>query len=80
MRGAAVARYERMAAPRKTLVTAGCGAKRSQARNGINGRGPRSGRDTVYAGFELDPAQRSTYEERPLKGGGQKAHAWLYTA
>ena len=37
-------------------VTAQCEAKLAQERNGINGRGPRSGKRTVYAGFDLEQA------------------------
>jgi hypothetical protein len=35
-------------------VTAECEAKIAQERNGINGRGPRSGKQPVYAGFDLE--------------------------
>jgi hypothetical protein len=37
-------------------VTTQCEAKLAQERNGINGRGPRSGKQTVYAGFDLEQA------------------------
>jgi hypothetical protein len=37
-------------------VTAQCEAKLAQERNGIDGRGPRSGKQTVYAGFDLEHA------------------------
>src|ERR1700692_208150 len=41
-------------------VTTQCEAKLVQERNGINGRGPRSGKQTVYAGFELEQASLRT--------------------
>jgi hypothetical protein len=37
-------------------VTIQCEAKLAQERNGISGRGPRSGKQTVYAGFDLEQA------------------------
>jgi hypothetical protein len=71
LRGAAGARHERTAARRQTLVTAGRAARRAQARNGINGRDPRSGRATVYAGFDLEPAERSAYRDAPQRAEGK---------
>jgi hypothetical protein len=54
------ARNERTAAKTQKTVTCQCAAKLGQQRNGIIGRGPRSGKETVYAGFDLDQASRST--------------------
>ncbi len=45
---------------RQKTVTCQCAAKLGQERNGINGRGPRSGKQTVYAGFDLDQASLRT--------------------
>ena len=50
------ARNERTAAKTQKTVTCQCAAKLGQQRNGIIGRGPRSGKETVYAGFDLDQA------------------------
>jgi len=44
----------------QNTVTSQCAAKPGQQRNGINGRGPRSGKETVYAGFDLDQASLRT--------------------
>ena len=79
---AAGARNEHAAARHKNLIPAQRGAKRGQGRNGINGRAPRSGRGPVYAGFNLDPAQRSAYRGHRLatERGRQKAYAKLYVA
>jgi hypothetical protein len=41
-------------------VTTQCEAKLAQERNGINGKGPRSGKQTVYAGFDLEQASLRT--------------------
>ena len=45
---------------KQKTVTCQCAAKLGRERNGINGRGPRSGKQTVYAGFDLDQASLRT--------------------
>ena len=57
--GFCVCRWERGTSEQlqtQKTVTTQCEAKLAQERNGINGRGPRSGKQTVYAGFDLEQA------------------------
>jgi hypothetical protein len=68
------ARHERRAIQREPLVTPERGAKQAQRRNGINGRVPaRHEREVpVYAGFDLEPVQRSALKQSTYVGQRQK--------
>jgi hypothetical protein len=74
------ARNEHAAAKRKISLPRERGAKLGQGRNGITGRDPRSGRVPVYAGFNLDPAERSAYWGTALPSADDKKPTSSFTS
>jgi hypothetical protein len=75
------ARNEHAAAKHKISLPQERVAKLGQGRNGINGKAPRSGRGPVYAGFDLDPAERSALGGNRLPSADdKKTRAQIYAA